>query len=87
MTIELAKNICINHLDYIKNNNPKNEIGYSVEDIGLAIDTLAESIKPINRLCYYILTIYNLWRRGIIEEYPIDKNDYQDCINICLCNL
>lgn len=84
MNIELAKNICINHLDYIKNNNPKNEIGYSVEDIGLAIDTLAESIKPINRLCYYNLTIYNLWRRGIIEEYPIDKNDYQDCINICL---
>lgn len=80
MNLEQAKIICLAHVDNVLNNKPNN---YTVTEIGIAIDVLKESIKQHNKLCYYLLDLYNQWRRGTINDYPLEKTDLQDCIDIC----
>jgi hypothetical protein len=80
MKLEQAKIICNTHVEYVYNGT-KND--YTPTQIGIAIDILKESIKPHNKLCYYLLDLYNQWRRGTIDIYPLEKTDLQDCIVIC----
>jgi hypothetical protein len=67
MNIEQAKIICLEHVEYVLNGT-KND--YKPYQIGIAIDVIAEQILDINFMNYYVLEMYNFWRRGNLENYP-----------------
>ena len=69
MNLDLAKTICKAHVKYILDDIP-NE--YTPEQIGIAIHSIAIAIKPIIDYNYKVLVQYNLWRRGEIDNYPLN---------------
>ena len=69
MKIDLAKTICKAHVKYVLDDIPNN---YTPEEIGIAIHTIAIAIKPIIDYNYKVLVQYNLWRRGEIDNYPLN---------------
>lgn len=69
MKIELAKTICKAHVKYVLE-NIQNE--YTPEEIGEAIHYIAIVVKPICDYNYKVLMRYNEWRRGYLNEYPLN---------------
>jgi len=67
MNIEQAKIICLSHVDYVLNGT-KND--YTPYQIGIAIDVIADNVESINFMNYSILSMYNWWRRGNLQDYP-----------------
>jgi len=67
MNLEQAKIICNAHVEYVLNNTPND---YTVEEIGIAIDVISDTIKHYSVKHNFILDMYNLWRRGEILDYP-----------------
>ena len=70
MTIDLAKIICKAHVKYVLDNVPND---YTPYQIGIAIDVIAEQIQDINFMNYSVLEMYNFWRRGNLEHYPLNS--------------
>jgi hypothetical protein len=70
MKLEQAKTICLDHVEYVLNGT-KND--YTPEQIGIAIHTIAIAIKPIIDYNYKVLVQYNEWRRGYLQEYPLNS--------------
>lgn len=69
MKIDLSKTICLAHVEYVLDDIPN---GYTPEEIGIAIHTIAIAIKPIIDYNYKVLVQYNEWRRGYLQEYPLN---------------
>jgi hypothetical protein len=69
MNLEQAKNICKAHVKYVLEDIPND---YTHEEIGIAIHTIAIAIKPIIDYNYKVLVQYNEWRRGYLQEYPLN---------------
>jgi hypothetical protein len=69
MKIEQAKTICKAHVKYILDDILND---YTPEEIGIAIHTIAIAIKPIIDYNYKVLVQYNEWRRGYLQEYPLN---------------
>ena len=67
MNIELAKIICLTHVEYVLNGT-KND--YTVEEIGIAIDVISDAVRHYSVSHSDIISTYNLWRRGDILNYP-----------------
>lgn len=69
MNLEQAKTICKAHFKYVIDNIPNN---YTPEEIGEAIHYIAILVKPICEYNYKVLMRYNEWRRGYLQEYPLN---------------
>ena len=68
MNLKQAKIICLAHIEYVMDGTPTD---YTPAEVGIAIDKIINSIKN-NDFDKSKLILYNLWRRGDIEEYPND---------------
>ena len=69
MKIEQAKTICLAHVEYVLEDIPNY---YTTEEIGIGIHTIAIAIKPIIDYNDKVLVQYNEWRRGYLQEYPLN---------------